>query len=187
MALTTAQATEIIASAGNLIKLLAAGYEQLNAKTIELEATLEELKISDATIDEKLDEMKQIVAENALLTAGPTTEVGEVVVDNPTPVADGVIKAIDEMPIELPTGGVVDTATSETVDTANPTSPDTVAEAIDELVTAVEEAGVEPAPVESPDASEPIIQPVPIDNAAEAIADPTNPTPEVEGNLFREA
>lgn len=136
MSLTTAQAVEIISSAGELIKLLSQGYEQLNAELVSLTS-------ADDLTDAKLKELQDIVSQNALLTSGPVSEAGAPVEGNPTPVADAVIKAIDEMPVELPTDGVVETAMGETVDTTEETSSQTVAEAIDELVTAVESEGVE--------------------------------------------
>ena len=171
MALTTAQVVEIISAAGDLIKLLSKGYEDLNTELMALE-------IADDLTDSKLEELKQIVADNALLTDGPTITVGEVVTDNPTPVADGVIKAIDEMPIELPADGVVATAVDETVDTTEPTTSETVNDAIAELVEAIKAEGIEEAPAAT---QEPVSE-VPV-SEGEPVADPSNPT--TESNLFR--
>lgn len=138
MSLTTAQAVEIISSAGELIKLLSQGYEQLNAELVSLTS-------ADDLTDAKLAELKDIVLQNALLTSGPVSEAGAPVENNPSPVADGVVKAIDEMPVELPSGGVVETAMGSTVDTTEETTSQTVSEAIDELIAAVEAEGVEAA------------------------------------------
>jgi hypothetical protein len=165
----TDQAVAIIKSAGETIKALAEGYDKLNQELNQYES-------ADQITDAALAELKQIAADNAILTSGPSTEVGEVVVDNPTPAADGVIKVIDEMPIDLPAGGVVETATDKTVDTTAPTTPAIVTEAIEELITAIEESAAEPAL----DATAPAVE-----STAETVADPSNPTVDAEGNLFR--